>query len=260
MAFASRMGTVLRRASGSSNSSLLQGVRCMSSSKLFVGGLSYATDDPTLRDAFSGYGEVIEARIIMDMESGRSKGFGFVTYESTEAAAAAISAMDGKDLHGRMIKVNYASDRAGGTRGGGYGTGHASAGGYGNAGHGGYSGAAGGVFGESTDSFSSGHSAVAGGNNGGNFAGNVSGIRNFAGSHNGSSHAGGFGGAETLGASKVQYNGQDDLLGADYFSESEDRHAGRMVQRAYAGQLAFFILDDPLRPWRKKHCVHSSSL
>lgn len=50
----------------------------------------------TQLDAFSGYGEVIEARIIMDRESGRSKGFGFVTYESTEAAAAAISAMDGK--------------------------------------------------------------------------------------------------------------------------------------------------------------------
>uniref|UniRef100_A0A453B575 RRM domain-containing protein n=1 Tax=Aegilops tauschii subsp. strangulata TaxID=200361 RepID=A0A453B575_AEGTS len=96
MSFASRMGIVLRRASGSSNSSLLQAVRCMSSSKLFVGGLSYATDDPTLRDAFSGYGDVLEARIIMDRESGRSKGFGFVTYASTEAAAAAISAMDGR--------------------------------------------------------------------------------------------------------------------------------------------------------------------
>ncbi|KAF7014923.1 hypothetical protein CFC21_028848 [Triticum aestivum] len=323
MSFASRMGIVLRRASGSSNSSLLQAVRCMSSSKLFVGGLSYATDDPTLRDAFSGYGDVLEARIIMDRESGRSKGFGFVTYASTEAAAAAISAMDGRDLHGRMIKVEYASDRAGGTRGGGYGTGnygsggyggagfgsggggyagnggcygsggHGSGGGYGNAGYGGYSSAAGGgeyssinnnavaggyggidgsynnasnsggsagnngsaggnnfpnmygagnynsgaggnaVLGEKTGSFSSGHSAVAGGNNGsagGNNSPNTYGAGNFnsgAGSRNGSSYAGGFGGAETLGASKVQYNGQDDLLGADYFSESEDRHAGR---------------------------------
>ncbi|KAI4983605.1 hypothetical protein ZWY2020_025471 [Hordeum vulgare] len=56
----------------------------------------YHMPQMTQLDAFSGYGEVIEARIIMDRESGRSKGFGFVTYESTEAAAAAISAMDGK--------------------------------------------------------------------------------------------------------------------------------------------------------------------
>ncbi|KAE8818409.1 glycine-rich RNA-binding protein GRP2A-like [Hordeum vulgare] len=60
------------------------------------GSEDYHMPQMTQLDAFSGYGEVIEARIIMDRESGRSKGFGFVTYESTEAAAAAISAMDGK--------------------------------------------------------------------------------------------------------------------------------------------------------------------
>jgi heterogeneous nuclear ribonucleoprotein A1/A3 len=57
----------------------------------------------------------------------------------------------------------------------------------------------------------------------GSFAGNVT----DTGSPNGNSYAGGFGGGETIGANKVQYNGQDDLLGADFFSESEDRHARR---------------------------------
>ncbi|KAJ6691217.1 GLYCINE-RICH RNA-BINDING PROTEIN 3 MITOCHONDRIAL [Salix koriyanagi] len=91
--------------------SMLNSIRCMSSSKLFIGGLSWSTDDQTLKDAFSGYGEVIDAKVITDRDTGRSRGFGFVNYESTESASAALSAMDGQELGGRNIRVSYATDR-----------------------------------------------------------------------------------------------------------------------------------------------------
>ncbi|CAN6470798.1 unnamed protein product [Victoria cruziana] len=142
MAFASKIGNLLKQTvsrhvgsgtSSPSNPSLFQALRYMSSSKLFVGGLSYGTDDTSLRDAFASYGEVVEARVIMDRETGRSRGFGFVTFTSSDEASSAISAMDGKDLHGRLIRVNHATDRAGGFRGG-YGGG---GGGYGGSGYGG---------------------------------------------------------------------------------------------------------------------------
>lgn len=68
----------------------------MQSSKLFIGGISYSTDDQSLREAFSKYGEVIEARVIVDRETGRSRGFGFVTYTSSEEASSAIQALDGQ--------------------------------------------------------------------------------------------------------------------------------------------------------------------
>lgn len=82
-------------------------------------------DDQSLRESFTEYGEVIEARIIHDRETGRSRGFGFISFTSNEEAAAAITGMDGKDLHGRLVHVNYATERTGGFRsgGGGYGGG-----------------------------------------------------------------------------------------------------------------------------------------
>ncbi|MGV7428855.1 RNA recognition motif domain-containing protein, partial [Mycobacterium kansasii] len=73
----------------------------MSTSKVFIGGLSYDTDDNSLREAFNKYGEVTDARVIVDRETGRSRGFGFVTYTSPEEASSAIQALDGQDLHGR---------------------------------------------------------------------------------------------------------------------------------------------------------------
>jgi len=85
----------------------------MSSSKLFIGGISYGTDEHSLRDAFASYGQVIEARIIMDRETGRSRGFGFVTYTSTEEAAAAITGMDGKVCCPQFVNLtglNISSD------------------------------------------------------------------------------------------------------------------------------------------------------
>ncbi len=95
---------------------MLNAVRCMSS-KLFVGGLSFETDDQSLKNAFSGFGEVTEARVITDRDSGRSRGFGFVNYSSDESAKEAMSAMDGQELNGRNIRVSYANDRP--PRGGG---------------------------------------------------------------------------------------------------------------------------------------------
>ena len=94
------------------------------SSKLFVGSLSWNTDDHGLRRAFEAFGEVTEAKVITDRDSGRSRGFGFVTYTDEEAAENAISALNGTELDGRTIKVNVAQEkRRDGNRGGGYGGG-----------------------------------------------------------------------------------------------------------------------------------------
>lgn len=81
------------------------------SKKLFIGGLSWGTDESGLRSAFEKYGEVIEAKVILDRETGRSRGFGFVTFEEKSDASDAMSAMDGSTLDGRMVKVNYAEDK-----------------------------------------------------------------------------------------------------------------------------------------------------
>ncbi len=81
------------------------------SNKLFVGGLSWGTDDQKLAAAFETYGSVTEAKVISDRDTGRSRGFGFVTYDAAEAATAAIAALDGTELDGRTIRVNLAEDK-----------------------------------------------------------------------------------------------------------------------------------------------------
>ncbi|XP_039030631.1 small RNA-binding protein 11, chloroplastic-like [Hibiscus syriacus] len=80
-------------------------------SKLFVGGLSLYTTEKGLSDAFSQHGQVVEAKIVMDRVSDRSKGFGFVTYASKDEAEKAIAEMNGKDLNGRVIFVDYAKPK-----------------------------------------------------------------------------------------------------------------------------------------------------
>ncbi|GMH09969.1 hypothetical protein Nepgr_011810 [Nepenthes gracilis] len=77
-------------------------------SKLFVGGLSFYTTEKTLSDAFSQFGQVVEAKIVCDRVSDRSKGFGFVTFASEDEAHKALTEMNGKALHGRVIFVDYA--------------------------------------------------------------------------------------------------------------------------------------------------------
>ena len=94
--------------------------------KLFVGGLSWDTTDDGLRQAFASHGEITEAKVITDRDTGRSRGFGFVTFTQDEDAKKAISQMDGTSLDGKTIKVNEAqekSPRGGGRSGGGFGGG-----------------------------------------------------------------------------------------------------------------------------------------
>ncbi len=86
--------------------------------KLFVGGLSFDTTDEELKDGFARFGEIVEAKVITDRDTGRSRGFGFVTYGDAQAARTAIAEMNGVEFGGRTIKVNEAEDKRGG--GGGF--------------------------------------------------------------------------------------------------------------------------------------------
>ena len=79
--------------------------------KLFVGSLSWDTTDQSLREAFERFGEVVEAKVITERDSGRSRGFGFVTFADDEAGRNAISEMDGAELDGRTIRVDEARER-----------------------------------------------------------------------------------------------------------------------------------------------------
>jgi RNA recognition motif-containing protein len=80
--------------------------------KLFIGGLSWSTSEDSLRQAFDRFGEVTEAVLVMDRESGRSRGFGFVTFRSEGEARSAIEQMDGTTFEGRTLVVNEARERA----------------------------------------------------------------------------------------------------------------------------------------------------
>lgn len=80
--------------------------------KLYVGNLPYSSTEESLREAFSQSGTVDSVTIIVDRDTGRSKGFGFVEMGSDSEAQAAIEALDGQDLGGRRIKVNEAKPRA----------------------------------------------------------------------------------------------------------------------------------------------------
>jgi RNA recognition motif-containing protein len=79
--------------------------------KLYVGNLSYSTQDDELREAFGEFGAVVSANIVVDHETGRSRGFGFVEMSSVDEAASAIESMNGTQLDGRTIKVNEARPR-----------------------------------------------------------------------------------------------------------------------------------------------------
>jgi hypothetical protein len=79
--------------------------------KLFVGGLSWNTTSEDLRAAFAKFGALQEATVIMDRTTGRSRGFGFVSFENAADAAEAVKQMNGADLDGRQLKVNNAESR-----------------------------------------------------------------------------------------------------------------------------------------------------
>ena len=91
--------------------------------KLFVGNLSFQTTEEALAESFGRFGEVKEAKIILDRETRRPRGFAFVTMGSDEEASEAIAGMNGADLDGRPLRVNEAEDRRGPRPGGGGGGG-----------------------------------------------------------------------------------------------------------------------------------------
>ncbi|MFQ6630256.1 hypothetical protein Gotur_006828 [Gossypium turneri] len=103
----------------------------------FVGGLAWTINDRALEEAFSAYGEIVDSKIINDRETGRSRGFGFVTFRDEKSMRDAIEGMNGRSLDGRNITVNEAQSRRSG--GGGGGGGFGGNGGY-NRGGGGYGG------------------------------------------------------------------------------------------------------------------------
>ncbi len=89
--------------------------------RLYVGNLSYGTTNESLNAAFAEFGTVEEAVVIMDRDTGRSKGFGFVTMPNDEEAKAAMAALDGKDMDGRAIRVNEARPMEKRSNGGSFG-------------------------------------------------------------------------------------------------------------------------------------------
>ena len=110
--------------------------------KLYVGNLAYSVRDESLQESFSQFGTVSSAKVMMDRETGRSKGFGFVEMGSPAEAQAAIQGLNGKQVDGRALNVNVArppEPRSGGFGGGGGGGGRREGGG-----GGGYGGGAGG--------------------------------------------------------------------------------------------------------------------
>lgn len=133
----SKAGNIFRqpRAMQAANA-MLQGNLSLTPSKLFVGGLSPTTDVDILKEVFGKFGKIVDVVVVSDRETGVSKGFGFVTYDSIDAANKAMQQMNDQELDGRIIGVNPADSGGGGggfARRGGYGGGR---GGFGRGGFG----------------------------------------------------------------------------------------------------------------------------
>ena len=111
--------------------------------KMYVGNLPYSVDDAELESMFEEHGPVLSAKVVMDRETGRSRGFGFVEMESDDARKA-IDALDGADMGGRPLRVNEARPREDRPRGGGFGGGGGGGFGGGGGGRGGFGGGGGG--------------------------------------------------------------------------------------------------------------------
>jgi cold-inducible RNA-binding protein len=113
--------------------------------KIYVGNLSFNTNEDNLRAAFEAHGEVASATVVADRDTGRSRGFGFVEMSNDDQARAAINAMNGTELDGRQLTVNEAKPREAGGGGGrgGFGGGRGGGGG-GGGGRGGFGGGGGG--------------------------------------------------------------------------------------------------------------------
>jgi RNA recognition motif-containing protein len=153
--------------------------------KLYVGNLAYSVRDDSLQQAFSEFGTVTSAKVMMDRDTGRSKGFGFVEMGSDAEAQAAINGMNGQALEGRAIVVNEArprEERPGGFGGGG---GRSGGGGYGGGGGGGRSPSGGGGGGGYGGGGGGGRSPYGGGGGGGNRGGNRGGGGGYGGGSGG---------------------------------------------------------------------------
>ena len=132
--------------------------------KLYVGNLAYSVRDESLHQAFSQFGAVTSAKVMMDRDTGRSKGFGFVEMGSDAEAQSAINGMNGQSLEGRAIVVNEARPRE--DRPGGFGGRGGGGGGYGGGGYGG-GGSGGGGYGSGGGGGGGGRSPYGGGGGGG---------------------------------------------------------------------------------------------
>ena len=141
--------------------------------KLYVGNLSYSVRDDDLHQTFAQFGAVLSAKVMMDRETGRSKGFGFVEMGSDAEAQSAINGMNGQQMEGRALVVNEARPREerpggfGGGRSGGGGYGGGYGGGAGRSGGGGYGGGGGGRSGGGGYGGGGGRSGGGGGYGGG---------------------------------------------------------------------------------------------
>jgi len=156
--------------------------------KLYVGNLAYSVRDDSLQQAFAEFGTVTSAKVMMDRDTGRSKGFGFVEMGSDAEAQAAINGMNGQALEGRAIVVNEARPRE--ERPGGFGGGGGGRGGYGGGGGGGRSPYGGG----------GGGGGYGGGGGGGGYGGGGGGGRSpygGGGNRGGNRGGGGYGGGSS---------------------------------------------------------------
>ena len=163
--------------------------------KLYVGNLAYGVRDDELQQAFGEFGTVTSAKVMMDRDTGRSKGFGFVEMGTDAEAQAAIEGMNGQSMSGRAIVVNEArprEERPGGFRGpyggGGGGAGGGGYGGGGSTGGGGYGGGGGGRSGGGGGSGGGGSTGGGGGRSGGGggYGGGGGGGRSGGGGYGGS--------------------------------------------------------------------------
>ena len=166
--------------------------------KLYVGNLAYSVRDDSLLQAFSPFGTVSSAKVMMDRETGRSKGFGFVEMGSDAEAQAAINGMNGQALDGRAVVVNEArprEERPGGFGGGGGGGSRGGYGGGGSGGGGGYGGGGGsGGAGGGGAGGGGGRSPYGGGGGGGG------GRSPYGGGGSGGGSRGGYGGGGSSGS------------------------------------------------------------
>ena len=137
------------------------------SNKMYVGNLPFSAGEDELRDAFSEFGPVAEVSLVMDRETGRPRGFAFVSMETKEGMEAAIRGLDGKDFGGRNLTVNEARPREERPSFGGGGGGGGGRGGYGGDRRGGGGGGGGGYGGDRRGGGGGGKGGYGGGGGGG---------------------------------------------------------------------------------------------